>query len=343
MIDQLAGHWVEGVKIQATGFPPPNVEDYHLLGLIPNISACIRDGLWVRHVWNRGVCETAYVSRYIAYGTYSDTGGEHVIGAIKARFPGIKAASFSNWDWDVFDPQHNIGPQHFDFNYTLYRWLSERFGIEYFEGDPPSQQYWERRKQCKATKFEERREQFDDHGLLYRYAIPWMRENQDWKIVYMHWVDHDGTAAPAFVAHPKSPYDDKHHHLTDYVDRNVGELVEFLKSEGFWEEMVLILFSDHGYHLNCDAPESREFGRDFCSNHAPAHDCFVWNYEKGKATTVRSDCCRRTFIILSGGVLPVELRGQQIEKAEVIDVPATIADIFGIQYGGDGVSVLPRV
>jgi len=142
MIDQLAGHWVEGVKIQATGFPPPNVEDYHRLGLIPNLSDCIRNGLWVRHTWNRGVCVTAYVSRYITSGTYLDTGGEHVIGAIKAGFPGLKAASFSNWEWDVFDPQHNVGPQHFDFNYTLYRWFSGKFGMEHSEGSPPSPEYW---------------------------------------------------------------------------------------------------------------------------------------------------------------------------------------------------------
>ena len=52
---------------------------------------------------------------------------------------------------------------------------------------------------------------------------------------------------------------------------------------------------------------------------------------------------RRASMVLSGGVLPAGLRGQQVEEAEVIDIPATIADIYGVSYGGDGVSVLSRL
>ena len=342
MIDQLSGHWVDGVKIKATGFPPPNIEDYHQLGFIPNISDCIQNGIWVRHPWNRGICETRYVSRYIVSGTYADEGGEHIISAIKTIFPGMKTASFSNWEWDVFDPQYNIGPENFDFNYTLYKWLSEKLGMECSKGLPPPAEYWEERRKRKRAGWKERKIQFSDCNLLHQYVIPWMRENKDWKVVYMHWVDHDGTHCPAFVETPKDPYDDKHHHLTDYVDKNVGELVRFLKSEGFWEEMYLIIFSDHGYHLNCDAPEAQQYGQDFCSDHALPHDCFVWDYQRNRSTQVRSDCCRRIFMLITGGALTPNLRGQQMRESEIIDIPSTVAHIYGIEYSGEGQSILER-
>ena len=38
IIDQLAGHWEESVKIEGTDLPPANVKGYHEKGLIPNFS-----------------------------------------------------------------------------------------------------------------------------------------------------------------------------------------------------------------------------------------------------------------------------------------------------------------
>lgn len=35
IVDQLTGHWAEGVKIEGTDLPPVNVAGYHQLGLIP--------------------------------------------------------------------------------------------------------------------------------------------------------------------------------------------------------------------------------------------------------------------------------------------------------------------
>ena len=380
MIDQLAGHWVDGVKIQATGLPPPSVEPYHRLGLIPNISNCIRNGLWVRHPWNRGICSTIQVSRYVTYGVYSHKGGEHIVRAVKSKFPAVKAAAFSNWEWDhpqyYAHPNYHIGAEHFDFNFSMYTRIKEELQaklpqlsseeLEYLS--PEESEYLERSGLSgddleleKAYLVERRRrakekrtEPLSDRNLLYQYVIPWIEENRDWRIIYMHWVDHDNTTAPAFVENPTGPFDDKHHHLTDHVDKNVGDLVQFLKEEGFWEETYLILFSDHGYHLNCTAPDAQEMGRDFCANHMFPHDCFVWDYEKGKATKVYSGGCRRIFMTVSGGALAPELRGRQTEEgeiidylynpvdAEIIDIPATIADIYGVAYGGDGESVLSK-
>lgn len=339
MIDQVSGRWVNGVKLKATGFPPPNIKDYHRLGFIPNISHCIQNGLYARHAWNRAVCKTAYASRYAVFGTYSSERGLHIISAVKSKFSDLKAASFSNWDWDVFDPRHNVGPSNFNFNYTRYRWILEKIGIEYSRETSPSSEYWLERRRREVTKWRERRTQFDDHNLLHKYVIPWMKENRDWGIIYMHWVDHDSTLCPAFIETPKNPFDDKHHHLTDYVDRNVGELIKFLKSEGFWQEMYLIIFSDHGYHVNCDNPEAQKYGQDFCSNHLPPHDCFVWDYHNNRKTRIHSDCCRQILTVITGGALTPKLRGQQVLESEIIDIPSTIAHIYDIDYCSDGKSI----
>lgn len=375
MIDQLAGHWVDGVKIQATGFAPPSVEVYHQLGLIPNISNCIRNGLWVRHPWNRGICSTIQVCRYIVYGVYSHKGGEHIVSSVKSESPGIKAAAFGNWQWDhatyYSHPNYHIGPENFDFNFSRYTVIKEelkaklphlsgkefenKYPINYL--NPKQLEYLEDcglsgedldLERAYFVECKRRAEEkiidpsLSDHGLLHQHIIPWIRKNRDWAIIYMHWVDHDNTICPAYVENPSTPFDDKHHHLTDYVDKNVGDLVQFLKKEGFWEETYLILFSDHGYHLNCSAPEAQKRGRDFCSNHGFPHDCFVWDYDKGKATKVRSDGCRRISMTITGGALPSNLRGEQIEEAEIIDLPATIADIYGISYSSDGMSILSK-
>jgi predicted AlkP superfamily phosphohydrolase/phosphomutase len=209
--------------------------------------------------------------------------------------------------------------------------------------------------ECKRRAEEKRAEPLSDRDLLHQHVIPWMRENRDWGMIYMHWVDHDNTTAPAFVENSTSPFDDKHHHLTDYVDKNVGDLVQFLKAEDFWQETYLILFSDHGYHLNCTVPDAQEMGRDFCANHMFPHDCFVWDYEKGKTSKIYSGGCRRIFMAISGGALSADLRGRHVEKAEIIDhlsapveadiidIPATIADIYGVPYGGEGESLLSKL
>ena len=386
MMDQLAGHWAEGVKIQATGFPPPNVEGYHQLGLIPNISSCIRNGLWVRRPWNRGICSTIQVSRYVTYGVYSHKGGEHIVHAVKSQHPTVKTAAFSNWQWDhavyYAHPNYNIGAQHFDYNFSTYSQimeelkerlpnltgeaLKEAYSVEdlsseqlnYLKRSGLSGEDLELEKaylvECKRRAAEKRAEPLSDHDLLHQHVMPWMRENRDWGMIYMHWVDHDNTTAPAFVENPTHPFDDKHHHLTDYVDKNVGELVQFLKRENFWEDTYLILFSDHGYHLGCTAPDAQEMGQDFCANHMFPHDCFVWDYEKGKRTKRYSGGCRRIFIAISGGALSPDLRGRQVKEgeiidhlydpvdAEIIDIPATIADIYGVPYGGEGESILSK-
>ena len=65
VIDQLAGHWEDSVKIEGTDLPPANVKGYHEKGLIPNFSYLIDNGLWVKRPWNRERCETACAMKYL--------------------------------------------------------------------------------------------------------------------------------------------------------------------------------------------------------------------------------------------------------------------------------------
>jgi len=70
VIDQLAGHWEESVKIEGTDLPPANVKGYHERGLIPNFSYLIDNGLWVKRPWNKAECQTPCGMRYLATGSY---------------------------------------------------------------------------------------------------------------------------------------------------------------------------------------------------------------------------------------------------------------------------------
>ena len=46
--------------------------------------------------------------------------------------------------------------------------------------------------------------------------------------------------------------DTKHDYLL-HLDRLLGRLVKALHESGAWSETVLVLASDHGYHLGCSA------------------------------------------------------------------------------------------
>ncbi|MCK5380373.1 MAG: hypothetical protein KAJ81_02815, partial [Candidatus Latescibacteria bacterium] len=71
IVDQLAGHWEESVKIEGTDLPPANVKGYHEQGLIPHFSDLIESGLWVKRPWNRERCRTVAALKYLATGSYS--------------------------------------------------------------------------------------------------------------------------------------------------------------------------------------------------------------------------------------------------------------------------------
>jgi hypothetical protein len=197
-------------------------------------------------------------------------------------------------------------------------------------------------------------EGISDEKILNDFVMPWMKKNEDWGLIYLHLDDHDHTATnkgtPVFVSNPAFATADKHHHLVEHVDLNVSKVVDFLKKEGWWNETFLVLCSDHAYHLGCDA-KSKDFepedgpsmSPNFCWNHLPPYDCHVWDFIAKKPLEKLSHCCRRITIILGGGALNNKLRGRIIEKAEIIDIPATIADICSLSYQCEGSSLLGKL
>ena len=50
--------------------PPVNVAGYYKLGLIPNFSYLINNGLWVKKPRNNGNCNTIVGMKYITTGSY---------------------------------------------------------------------------------------------------------------------------------------------------------------------------------------------------------------------------------------------------------------------------------
>ena len=312
--DQLAGHWVEDVIVETTDLPPPNVEAYHLRNLIPHISSLIKDGIWVRHPYNRGECWSGPAQRYITLGSYTSSDGIHIVKSFKQRYPDLKTAFFIRWT------QKYMRGELFDFSASTDNIVKK--------GTP-------------------------DERLLSDYVMPWMKENEGWGFVHVHLDDHDRTASnkgtQVFVPNPHSPYEDKHHHLTEYLDPNVGRVVEFLKDEGWWPQTFLIFCSDHGYHLGCDAKSEHFEPEDgpsrspnLCWNHAPPYDCHVWDFRAKEPLEKLSQCCRRITMIISGGALDKKFRGKEIETAEIIDIPATIADMCSLPYRCEGSSLLKK-
>ncbi|MGQ9629405.1 MAG: hypothetical protein ACUVXI_03695 [bacterium] len=306
IVDQLAGHWAEGVVVPSTGYPPPNVEGYYRAGLLPRIGEFLEQGIWVRHPYNMGKCETRGGLKYLMTGSYSE--GDTLIRAVREHCGGgACTAAFATTPWVT----------------------------EYFHAD----------YRCELPSY------YPDEPTLFDYALPWLEANPDWRFVILYLPEHDLTATdgglPVYVDSPKNYLDDKHHHLVDRVDSFVGATVDFLKEKGWWDGTYLLLCSDHAYHLGCDAVSSHfspndgpRRSRDLCWNHVPPHDCLVWDFVGGKASSEASNCCRRVTFALGGGALPKRLRGVNLESAEIIDVPATIASLLGVSFSCDGRSIL---
>src|SRR5690606_14006861 len=111
--------------------------------------------------------------------------------------------------------------------------------------------YWHTEQHCVALP-----SYFSDDRTLDEYAFPYMKSNPDWEYLMIYLPEHDLTAkawgVPVYLDHPETPASDKHHHLVDHVDRNLGRLVNFLVDTGAWDETLLIIGSDHAYHYGCD-------------------------------------------------------------------------------------------
>lgn len=325
IIDQLAGHWAEGVTVPSTGLAPPNVTDYVAAGLLPNFAGAIQEGLWVKRPMNQGVCMTPYALRYIAAGRYDTASikktplsltcaGQFptflvalVHGNPAAKKRTVKVGTFGSSEWI------NRG------------WLAS----PYFHVGLPGY--------------------FDDLREMEEYAFPWMQANPDWtcSLIYLPQHDNFKRGSPIWRRNPRTYNEDKHHHLTDYVDGYVGAVTRFLKENGWWQETLLVVGSDHAYHSGCSAcpvpPEKKndpEYRFNHIFDHQGPYDCKLWDSQKNHTTRKLSECCRRITLLLTGGGLPKRFRGTSLDTAEIIDMAPTVMGYLGIPFECDGRDLL---
>lgn len=293
IIDQLAGHWEDSVRIEGTDLPPVNVKGYHEKGLIPNISYLINNGLWVKRTWNRGICDTAHGMKYLSTGTYDMNAN---IGLFEYLYSlKIKTSVFTTQPW---------GSK----------------GYFYIPGNLISLPGYYR-------------PYMDDYLIWKLFVEPYLDLQKDWGAVHFYLPINDLISfCPSYQKFNPHPRSSKHAYML-YLDKLIGEIIEFLKVKGYWNDTIIVIASDHGYHLGCSV--ARERGAksvNWCADHPEPYDCYIWDFDNDRNTEKYSGGPRRTTFIVSGGALDDEYKGKVIEEAEIIDVVPTIAKLLGIDY-----------
>ncbi|MFA5645623.1 MAG: hypothetical protein WDA18_04620 [Candidatus Ratteibacteria bacterium] len=319
IFDMLAGHWGEHAIVPATGLPPPNVIGYANAGLLPVFKEMIDQGVFV-YSWNNGICNTPYGQKYLASGFYQ----------------GVKATPSLDPYWCMEE-----GLSHKTI-LTACMQCYPHGKVGSFGSDAWMQSGWWKAKDitCGWGSY------FSDF-LTSQYAFQWMMNNPDWKMSLIYLAQYDQTGNCPLYKKNASYTEDKHHSLL-YLDKLLWMIQEFLKENGWWEETFLFIGSDHGCHYGCDVAveEGRERGikeedlRNYCSNHQPPYDCHIWDFTTNRALETRSDCARRTTFIINGGALSSDLRNRVVPSGEIIDFPATIAKLMGIDFSSEGKSVI---
>ncbi|RLC70025.1 MAG: hypothetical protein DRI26_07945 [Chloroflexi bacterium] len=328
VIDQLAGHWEDSVKIEGTDLPPANVKGYHEKGLIPNFSYLIDNGLWVKRPWNRGRCQTSCAMKYLATGFYSKEEFCYA-GSKKKSWFLLAEKEMGFFEFAMRFHLDNLtvvttGPI-FSRGYFYVPELMQRVPPEY-RALPPHQ---------------------GDEAVLRRLAFPWMEWMQGlgtkWNLmhIYLYGMD-EINRCPSYQEENSKPESSKHAYLL-FLDGLVGEMIHFLKNKGLWDKTYIVITSDHGYHLGCSV--GAEMGvktNNWCCDHGEPWDCEVWDFKNNKSTGIYSGGPRRVTFILSGGALEEKYIGKTIEEAEIIDVIPTIAELLDVPYECEGKSILHK-
>ena len=98
-------------------------------------------------------------------------------------------------------------------------------------------------------------------------------------------------------------YMQAYHACVSFVDSQLGRVIQALKSEGFWEETIIVFTSDHGYHLG---------------------DHFLW----GKVTLF--DIGARVPMIVR--VPEISAAGERSQAmVELLDLYPTLVDLVGLK------------
>lgn len=89
-----------------------------------------------------------------------------------------------------------------------------------------------------------------------------------------------------------------------YVDAQIGRVIDFLETEGLRDNTIIIIWSDHGWHLG---------------------DMGIW----GKATNY--EIATRVPLLIQAPNMPASTRGQKTDAlVELIDMYPTLCDLSGI-------------
>jgi len=304
IIDQLAGHWAEGVIVDEEELmPPANVLDYHGRGLIPNFSYIINEGIWVKRPWNRGVCDTGHGMKYLCTGTYDTSVNMGFFEYVKEKYKDlVKIAVFTTIPWAM---------------------RGYFYVPDYMISLPP---YYR---------------PYNDHLVWTLFVRPYLEREENWNMVHLYLALNDMVShCPSYQKRNPHPMSSKHAYML-YLDKLVGEIISFLKNKEYWDETIIVIASDHGYHLGCEV--CRNLGAktmNWCCDHPTPYDCYVWDFERDRKTNKYSGGPRRITFIVSGGGLDDELRGSIVEKAEIIDVIPTIAKLIGVEFKTEGRSII---
>lgn len=314
VIDQLAGHWAEGVKIEGTDLPPANVKGYHELGLIPNFSYLIENGLWVKRPWNKGQCDTTHGMKYLATGSYDDRGCYE-----------------SGKPWYL-----EAGEAFFEFAKKYYQ---EKIEIGVFSNSPwLAKGYF-----YTPVSMHGLISGYQDEVMLMDLAFPWMERVSNWNLVHIYFPVMDSVSNCPSYGEGSDPRSSKHSYIL-FLDKLVGEITGFLKDRGIWDETYFVVASDHGYHLGCSFAAGKGVRtNNWCCDHPAPWDCEVWDFENDRSTGAYSGGPRRITFILSGGALDERYRGKTLEEAEIIDVIPTIAELLDVPYKSQGRSIMRGV
>ena len=318
IMDMVSGHAQDGIRVPATGLCAPNVDGYVQAGLLPTFRELRDQGVFVRS-WNRGTCNTPHGMRYLASGSYRAKASPKVD---------------PYWGFDEIAPIPTI--------LSACKKSHPAGKVAAFGSDAWMQTGWWKAQDCTMGWGS-----YYSDFITMQHAFSWMLANPEWKMVLLYLAQYDKTGnCPVFK--DGAAYTQDKHHSIQMLDRYLWSVMHFLREKEWWRDTYLFVGSDHGCHVTCSVAveEGRKRGiaekdlANYCSNHQDPYDCYVWDFEKNRATARRADDCRRTLFMVGGGALPDRHRGTVVPEAEIIDFAPTVAHCLDIELATDGKPVL---
>ena len=300
IIDQLPGHWAEGIYVnEEKKIPPVNVLDYHERRLIPHFSELIRTGIWVKRPWNRGVCKTGYGLKYLSTGTYDTRVDVGFFEYLKKRYEKIKVATFLTLPWGskgyLYVPDYMVSLPPYYPDDLMWRNFIEPYLKDHSDWDVVCVYFPTNDQVLLCPSYQEK----NAHPKTSKHAYMLYLDKLLGEIVKLlkcegYWKD------------------------TIFV----------IASDHGYHLGCEVCYKEGARTVN------------FVYDHIEPFDCYVWNFKENRKTEKYSGGPRRVTFIVSGGGLEDYLRGTIVEEAEIIDVVPTITRLLNIPYKCEGKSIV---